>query len=106
MTGRRIYHVADRRHWLEAQAAGEYRRSTRDLAFDEEGFMHGANADQVRGVLERHDAGVDDLVLLTIDADAVAADLRDENTSGGTELFPHLYAPLSRTARTVAPTRS
>jgi AcrR family transcriptional regulator len=29
-----------------------------------------------------------------IDADAVSAILRDENTSGGTELFPHLYEPL------------
>lgn len=94
MTGRRIYHVADRGHWLEAQEAGEYRRSTRDLSFDEEGFMHCSTAAQVRGVLERYYVGVEDLVLLTIDADLVADSLRDENTSGGTELFPHLYAPL------------
>jgi len=94
VSGRRIYHVADRSHWRDAHAAGEYRRSTRDQSFDEVGYMHCANADQVRGVLERYYQGVDDLVLLTIDADAVADVLRDENTSGGTELFPHLYGPL------------
>jgi uncharacterized protein (DUF952 family) len=94
MSGRRIYHVADRTHWADAQADGRYRRSTRDQAFDEVGYMHGANAEQLSGVLERYYQGVDDLVLLTIDADAVSAILRDENTSGGTELFPHLYEPL------------
>jgi len=94
MTGRRIYHVADRTHWATAEADGAYRRSTRDQSFDEVGYMHCSNADQVRGVLERYYEGIDDLVLLTIDADQVADILRDENTSGGTELFPHLYEPL------------
>lgn len=94
MTGRRIYHVADRRHWADARATGVYRRSTRDLAFEEEGYMHCANPEQVPGVLDRYYRGIEDLLLLTIDADAVAAVLRDENTSGGTELFPHLYEPL------------
>ncbi len=98
MSGRRIHHVADRSHWEDAQATGTYGRSTRDQAFDEVGYMHCANDDQVAGVLERYYQGVDDLVLLTIDADAVAATLRDENTSGGTERFPHLYAPLPVTA--------
>lgn len=96
MTGRRIYHVADRGHWADAQATGVYRRSTRDLAFEDEGYMHCANPEQVPGVLARYYQGIEDLLLLTIDADAdaVAAVLRDENTSGGTELFPHLYEPL------------
>lgn len=94
MSGRRIYHVADHGHWLRALEDGHYRRSTRDRSFDEEGFMHCSTAAQVRGVLERYYDGVEDLVLLTIDADLVADALRDENTSGGTELFPHLYAPL------------
>ena len=94
MTSRRIYHVADRAHWLDAQATGEYRRSTRDQAFDEVGFMHCANADQVAGVLERYYRGVDDLLLLTIDAERVAHALRDESTGGGTERFPHLYEAL------------
>lgn len=94
MTGRRIYHVADRTHWSDAVAAGTYRRSTRDQSFDEVGFMHCANADQVAGVLERYYQGVDDLVLLSIDADRVGGVLRDESTTGGTERFPHLYGPL------------
>ena len=94
MSGRRIYHVADRQHWVDAQATGEYTRSTRDQSLDEVGYLHGANPDQVAGVLERYYQGVDDLVLLVVDVDAVDHLLRDENTSGGTELFPHLYGPL------------
>jgi glutathione S-transferase len=94
MTARRIYHVADRTHWAEAQVAGDYRRSTRDQSLDEVGYLHAANADQVVGVLSRYYQGVSDLLLLTVDADRVAELLRDENTSGGTELFPHLYGPL------------
>jgi uncharacterized protein (DUF952 family) len=94
VSGRRIYHVADRQHWVDAQAAGAYTRSTRDLSLDEVGYLHGANPDQVAGVLDRYYQGVDDLVLLVVDVEAVAHLLRDENTSGGTELFPHLYGAL------------
>jgi glutathione S-transferase len=94
VTGRRIYHVAERAHWDAAVAAGDYRRSTRDQTLDEVGYLHGANADQVAGVLQRYYLDATDLVLLAVDADLVADLLRDENTSGGTELFPHLYGPL------------
>ena len=94
MTGRRIFHVADRHHWAAAQEAGAYTRSTRDQSLDEVGYLHGANPDQVAGVLERYYQGVNDLVLLVVDVEPVAHLLRDENTSGGTELFPHLYGPL------------
>lgn len=91
---RRIYHVADKAHWAAAQEAGDYRRSTRDQSLDEVGYLHGANPEQVRGVLDRYYLDATDLVLLVVDTELVADLLRDENTSGGTELFPHLYGPL------------
>ena len=89
-----IYHVAERAHWREALARGEYRRSTREQSLDEVGFIHCSTAEQVRPVLDRYYQGVDDLVLLSIEADRLGDDLVYELAPGRDELFPHLYAPL------------
>ena len=64
----------------------------------EEGFIHCAYQHQVAGVLERYFEGVDDLVMLTIDPTAIAASVTPENTTGGTELFPHVYGPIPWTS--------
>jgi uncharacterized protein (DUF952 family) len=43
-------------------------------------------------------------VLLEIDADALAEEIRYENLDGGTELFPHAYGPIPTSAvRSVTP---
>lgn len=89
-----IHHIAERSHWLDAQATGAYRRSTRGLSLDEVGFIHCATADQVRPVLERHYQGVEDLVLLTIAVDRLPDALVYERGAERSELFPHLYGPL------------
>lgn len=94
-----ILHVAFRSHWADALAGAPYEVSGRGMTVADEGFVHCATRAQLDGVLARHYAGVDraDLVVLVLDAAAVEADgaaLRFENTSGGTELFPHIYAPL------------
>lgn len=94
MTANPIYHVAERSHWRAALVRGEYDRSTREQSLDEVGFIHCSTAAQVRGVLERYYDGVDDLVLLTIDADRFGDELRYEPGNGGSERFPHLYVPL------------
>lgn len=94
MTTNPIYHVAERSHWRAALARGEYDRSTREQSLADVGFIHCSTASQVRGVLGRHYDGVDDLVLLTIDADRFGDELRYEPGNGGSELFPHLYVAL------------
>ena len=50
-------------------------------------------AHQVRGVCDRHFAGEDDLVLLTIEADRLGPALKWETSHKG-EAYPHLYGPL------------
>ena len=62
-----------------------------------DGFIHLSSRKQVAGTLERHFAGVADLVIVEIDANAIAASVRWEVSRGG-ELFPHLYGRLPRSA--------
>jgi uncharacterized protein (DUF952 family) len=96
--GPRLFHIADRACWEEAQQAGEYRWSTRGARLEEVGFIHcSATPDQVRRVAEAiyRDCG-SPLVVLEIDADAArraGAEVRMEDGGDG-ELFPHLYGPL------------
>jgi uncharacterized protein (DUF952 family) len=59
-----------------------------------DGFIHMSTADQVAGTLAAHFAGVEGLVLLRIDPDRVAPDVKWEESRGGM-LFPHLYRALA-----------
>ncbi len=89
-----IYHLAMPADWLAAQAAGVYRMSTRGLTLDEVGFIHCSTADQVPRTASAYYADVDELTLLSIDADRVGAEIRVEQPDGSDEGFPHLYGPL------------
>jgi uncharacterized protein (DUF952 family) len=87
-----IFHITTRVAWASAQDTGEVAPDS--LAT--EGFVHCSTEAQVPGSIERHFAGHDDLVLLRLRDDAVAADLRwDEGRPG--ELFPHVYRALRLT---------
>ena len=92
-----LLHVAYASHWTEAQRTGSYPWSTRGLTYDEVGFVHCAEPDQVAGVLERFYADVEEpLLLVRLDArriEAAGAALRWEKVPGG-DAFPHVYAPL------------
>jgi uncharacterized protein (DUF952 family) len=92
-----VHHVALSAEW-ERVVAGQapYTWSTIDASLDDVGFVHCALAHQVRGVVERYYQGrVDEMVVLTLDPALSPSELRLENTSGGTELFPHLYGPIT-----------
>ena len=80
---------------MAAQAAGEYRVSTRGATLDDVGFVHAAHAHQVAGVAERFYADVtDDLVLLVIDPERLGAPVVEEVPDGADEGFPHVYGPV------------
>jgi uncharacterized protein (DUF952 family) len=66
--------------------------------FAREGFIHCSTASQVTRVANAFFAGRVDLLLLMIDVGRVPAPIRDENLTGGAELFPHVYGPLPRAA--------
>lgn len=76
--------------WRKAEAAGVFEGSAVDLA---DGFIHFSTPEQVEETVARHFAGQPDLLLVTVDADALGANLRWEPSRGGA-LFPHLYSSL------------
>jgi len=86
-----IYKICPAPLWGAAQAAGVFRGAGIDLA---DGYIHFSTAAQVADTAARHFAGVDDLVLVAVDAARLGATLRHEAARGG-DLFPHLYAPLA-----------
>ena len=91
-----IFHIADREVWEATRASGgPYTMSTRDVTLEQEGFIHcSADLDQVRAVLARFYADIEDqLVLLVIDPSKLTAELRYEPV--GDELYPHIYGPLN-----------
>lgn len=90
----RIFHIAAASAWQAADDA--YRGDS--LA--SEGFIHCSFADQVLRVADARFAGRSDLLLLAIDPERVAAEIRCENLEGGDEPFPHIYGPLERAAVT------
>ncbi|ESA36324.1 glutathione s-transferase domain protein [Leptolyngbya sp. Heron Island J] len=82
-----LYRIAPVADVHAAKAQGYFESA--DLAA--EGFIHCSFLHQVIGVSRRHYAGQQGLVLFSIDPAAVDCEIRVENTSGGTELYPHIY---------------
>jgi uncharacterized protein (DUF952 family) len=91
-----IYHAALPADWEAALAAGTYLVSTRGMSLAAVGFIHAAYEGQIEGVANRFYADIDELVLLTIDRDAVGSPVIDESPTGDPtdEHFPHVYGPL------------
>jgi uncharacterized protein (DUF952 family) len=97
-----IYKICDEASWAAAREEGLLHGSAADAR---DGFIHFSTAAQLAETAAKHFAGMADLVLLAIDADALGPALKWEPSRGG-DLFPHLYAglPLSavRWARPIA----
>ncbi len=89
-----IYHICRRDEWLAAQDARAYPGSTQDLA---DGFIHFSTRAQIVDSAAKHRAGQTDLVLLSVDPDALGPALKWEESRGGA-LFPHLYGSLPTSA--------
>lgn len=85
-----LLHIAHRSDLMAADANGRYRAAS--LA--SEGFLHCCHPNQLPGVVSRWFKNIDDLVLLTLDPAHLDARLVHENTSGGDELFPHVYGEI------------
>jgi uncharacterized protein (DUF952 family) len=92
----RIYHIATRPDWEQAVADGVYTRSSVDKTLAEEGFIHASQESQVARTANKFYADVPgDLLLLVIDTDLVAAEVRYEDVPGAELPFPHIYGPLN-----------
>lgn len=82
-----IFHLAARDEWVDAE-------SYRPDSLAEEGFIHCSTAGQLVGVANDLYAGRSDLLLLTIDPDALDAPVVYEDCYETGRLFPHLYGRL------------
>lgn len=89
-----IYKICPRALWREAEAAGCFAGAPIDA---EDGYIHFSTAAQTAETAARHFAGVEDLLLVTVEAEALGPALRYEPSRGGA-LFPHLYGPLPLSA--------
>src|SRR5215470_5216884 len=95
-----LFHITERTTWEAAQPAQEYRSSTRGVSLDEQGFIHCSLRHQLRRVAELVYDDADDLVVLVIDSDRLAAPVRYETPEPGAERYPHIYGPLPTEAVT------
>jgi uncharacterized protein (DUF952 family) len=85
-----IYHLAAVADWERATRSGVYAPPS----LHEGGFVHCATAGQHAAVANALFPGRTDLVLLLIDDQRLAAEVRDERAGGG-EAFPHVYGPVA-----------
>ncbi len=84
-----IFHLATPEGWATATATGEV--APESLA--SEGFVHCSTEAQLASTIERHFAGVDELVLLRLDRERLAPDLQWEEVRPG-EVYPHVHRPI------------
>jgi uncharacterized protein (DUF952 family) len=93
----RILHAALPADWAEARRTGSYSVSTRGRMLADEGFIHASTPVQLDGVLRGFYADVDEIVLLVLDADALAAAgsvVRWDDVPDGPDPFPHVYGAI------------
>jgi uncharacterized protein (DUF952 family) len=85
-----VYKILARSEWEAARANGRFDGAAIDL---KDGYIHLSAADQAQETARLHFRGQADLVVVTLDADALGEALKWEPSRDG-QLFPHLYAPL------------
>ena len=86
-----IYHITSRQQWSESQHLSHYH----DASLQTEGFIHGSTRDQLIGSANLHFQGQSDLVVLCLDEPRLQAEVRYENLTGGSPVFPHIYGPVN-----------
>jgi uncharacterized protein (DUF952 family) len=99
-----IYKIATTADWQAAERTGRFEGSSHDKA---DGFIHFSTATQLKETLALYYAGVNDILLIAVDAAKLSASLKWEHAPSRGEDFPHLYAalPLSAVQWTHALTR-
>ena len=89
-----IFHIVPQADWSDVQHQAAYQPAS----LGAEGFIHCSTREQLVESATLHFHGQSHLVVLCIDEQRVAADIRYENLTGGTLLFPHIYGPLNADA--------
>ena len=85
---RYVFHITERGAFAAALESSAYEAESLQAV----GFIHCSTRAQILGSAARFFGGRSGLVLLCIDAERVAAQLRYEAADG--EAFPHCYGPI------------
>ena len=88
-----IYKIFRGPEWAILKAEGATAGAPIDVA---DGYVHFSTAAQAAETAAKHFAGEEGLVLLALESDTLAPDLKWEPSRGG-QLFPHLYRELRLT---------
>ena len=91
MTDEIAYKVLTADEWV-ALDADTFQGAPIDKA---DGFIHLSTASQLTATVDRHFSGQQGLVIAAIDLTALGDSVRWESSRHG-QLFPHIYAPLTR----------
>ncbi len=85
-----IYHITTKPVWLDAKEKGIYSPHS----IKEVGFIHCSTKEQVLPTVNRRYKGSKDLLLLVIDPQKVAAEVKFEDLKNIGEKHPHIYGDL------------
>lgn len=85
-----IFHIAKKKIWENTLGDEMYFPES----FNEDGFIHCSELDQVIDVANTFYRGRRDLVLLEIEGHRVSFPIKYESAEGSDERFPHLYGSL------------
>jgi len=89
-----IYHITHPALWQKAQSDGQYIPE----AFGADGFIHCSKKEQIPCVGNLYYKGQTGLIILSINLEKIKPAVKWENTTGGDELFPHIYGALNTDA--------
>lgn len=89
-----IYKALTSAQWSAFQASDVFTGSPVDMA---DGYIHMSCASELKETLDKWYADQAEVILLKIEAAAIAADLKYEVSRGGVE-FPHLFTALPMSA--------
>ena len=90
LDGHALWHLASPPEWVRYRAEGRIEPAS----LDAEGFVHCSWGHQVAGTVARHFGQADRLLALRLEPTALGQGLVEENTSGGSEDYPHVYGPI------------
>lgn len=90
-----ILHICSKTDWEKALLQGSYK----DDSLSSEGFIHCSTPEQVLEVADYIFRARPGLIVLIIDPEKVAHEIRYEDAGNG-KLYPHVYGPLNLEAVT------
>lgn len=85
-----IFKVVNLGEWAAAEVAGRFTGAPID---HKDGYIHLSTATQLQETVSKHFRGLDDLLVVAVEATALGDALKYEVSRGG-DLFPHLYGVL------------